>query len=69
MADKSKRRDFLKATTAAGVGYWASAGSTQAESRSPNERVNQGRKTGRKTGQVRFLRPPRSTAGKDSRGE
>jgi len=40
MANKSKRRDFLKATTAASVGYWVSAGGARAASRSPNERVN-----------------------------
>ena len=40
MADKSKRRDFLKATTAVGVGYWVSTRSARAKSRSANERVN-----------------------------
>ena len=40
MANKSKRRDFLKATTATGVGFWVSTRSAQAQNRSANERVN-----------------------------
>ncbi len=40
MANKSKRRDFLKATTAAGVGFWVSTRSARAQNRSANERVN-----------------------------
>ena len=40
MANKSKRRDFLKATTAAGMGFWVSTRSARAQNRSANERIN-----------------------------
>ncbi len=35
----SNRRDFLKATTAAGVGYWVAAGAKAEESKTANERI------------------------------
>jgi predicted dehydrogenase len=39
MSHDTNRRDFLKATTAAGVGFWAAAGAKAEESKSANERI------------------------------
>jgi predicted dehydrogenase len=39
MSRHSSRRDFLKATTAAGVGFWVAGGARAEESKSPNEKV------------------------------
>ena len=39
MSRHSSRRDFLKATTAAGVGFWVAGGATAEESKSANERI------------------------------
>lgn len=40
MARRSTRRDFLKQSAAAGVGFWAAAGLTPSVSRSANEQLN-----------------------------
>ncbi|HSZ56403.1 MAG TPA: Gfo/Idh/MocA family oxidoreductase [Tepidisphaeraceae bacterium] len=43
MSDGTKRRDFLKYTAATGMGFWVAGTKTwaqEAESKSPNERVN-----------------------------
>ena len=40
MSDTQQRRDFLKATAAAGVGYWLAPRSSQARTRMAVERVN-----------------------------
>jgi predicted dehydrogenase len=40
MGRRSNRRQFLRDTTLAGVGYWVAGGLTRAESRSANERLN-----------------------------
>ena len=40
MSRRSNRRDFLKHSALAGVGFWAAGGVTPAESRSANERLN-----------------------------
>lgn len=40
MPEKTKRRDFLKNTTTAGVGFWVATRSAFAQSRSPNERIH-----------------------------
>jgi len=39
MSHKTNRRNFLKGTAAAGVGYWAAGGVALAQSDSPNERL------------------------------
>ena len=39
MSRHTNRRDFLKATTAAGVGFWVAGGATAAESKAANERI------------------------------
>lgn len=40
MNQKTKRRDFLKSSALAGAGFWVAARSTQAQSKSPNEKLN-----------------------------
>src|SRR5260370_17462365 len=40
MRDKTNRRDFLKQTGLAGVGFWVAGGITLADDKSPNEKVN-----------------------------
>jgi predicted dehydrogenase len=40
MSRRSSRREFLKQTTLAGVGFWVAGGVTRADSKSPNERLN-----------------------------
>jgi predicted dehydrogenase len=40
MSGQSSRRDFLKQTSLAGLGFWAAGGLTLADSKSPNEKVN-----------------------------
>ena len=42
MKRSTSRRDFLKSTTAAGVGFWAAAGAMPRESRSAIERIRFG---------------------------
>ena len=37
--NRQERRDFLKASAVAGVGYWVAGGVTAQESKSPNEKV------------------------------
>jgi len=37
---QSDRREFLKDTTLAGVGFWVAGGVTQAQSKSANEQLN-----------------------------
>jgi predicted dehydrogenase len=39
MASRSNRRDFLKTTTATGIGFWVAAGLNAEESKSPNEAI------------------------------
>lgn len=39
---QQQRRDFLKTTAAASIGYWVAGGVALAESKSPNEKVNIG---------------------------
>lgn len=39
MPNKSSRRNFMKTSTAAGVGYWAAGGVALAQSTSPNEQI------------------------------
>ena len=39
MSRHTNRRDFMKATTAAGVGFWVAGRSAGEESKSPNERI------------------------------
>src|SRR5262249_7292152 len=40
MKRRTNRRDFLKQTSLAGVGFWVAGGLTLADSKSPNEKVN-----------------------------
>src|SRR2546422_2092307 len=40
MKAKTSRRDFLKQTSLAGVGFWVAGGLTLADSKSPNEKLN-----------------------------
>ena len=40
MKRPTSRRQFLKASAAAGVGYWVAGGLAKAESKSPNEKLN-----------------------------
>src|SRR5438876_3800830 len=40
MKQQSDRRDFLKGTTLAGVGFWVAGGVASAKSKSPNEKLN-----------------------------
>lgn len=41
MTQKNNRRDFLKSTAAAGVGFWVAGGvSSRARANSPNEKIN-----------------------------
>ncbi len=40
MPEKTKRRDFLKNTTAAGVGFWVATRPAFSQSNSPNEKIN-----------------------------
>ena len=40
MQHKNTRREFLKTTAVAGVGYWVSGSALAQESKSPNEKVN-----------------------------
>src|SRR5260370_20444418 len=40
MRDKTNRRDFLKQTGLAGVGFWVAGGITLADDKSPNEKIN-----------------------------
>jgi predicted dehydrogenase len=40
MRDKTNRRDFLKQTGLAGLGFWAAGGIALADSKSPNEKIN-----------------------------
>lgn len=40
MQRRSNRRDFLKTSAAAGIGYWVAGGVTLAESKSPNEQIH-----------------------------
>ncbi len=40
MSEQSSRRDFLKQTALAGVGFWAAGGVSLAVSKSPNEQIN-----------------------------
>jgi predicted dehydrogenase len=40
MSRRTSRRDFLKQTTLAGVGFWVAGGLTPVQSKSPNERIN-----------------------------
>lgn len=39
MAHRTIRRDFLKSSAAAGLGYWVAGGVRAAESKSPNEKI------------------------------
>jgi predicted dehydrogenase len=40
MGRRSNRREFLKQTSLAGVGFWVAGGVTLADSKSPNEKLN-----------------------------
>jgi predicted dehydrogenase len=40
MKTKTSRRDFLKQTSLAGVGFWVAGGLALADSKSPNEKIN-----------------------------
>lgn len=40
MSGPKRRRDFLKETSAAGLGFWVGAGALAQESKSPNEKLN-----------------------------
>ena len=40
MSRRSTRRDFLKRSAAAGIGFWVAGGVARAESTSPNEKIN-----------------------------
>jgi predicted dehydrogenase len=40
MRDRTNRRDFLKQTGLAGLGFWAAGGIALADSKSPNEKIN-----------------------------
>ncbi len=40
MTKRTNRRDFLRTTTAAGVGFWVAAGVSLRESRAANEKIN-----------------------------
>jgi len=40
MRTKTSRRDFLKQTSLAGVGFWVAGGLVLADSKSPNEKIN-----------------------------
>ena len=40
MKTKTSRRDFLKQTSLAGMGFWVAGGLTLADSKSPNEKIN-----------------------------
>ena len=39
MSRHTSRRDFMKATTAAGIGFWVAGGARAEESKSANERI------------------------------
>lgn len=39
MLDRTNRRQFLEATTVAGIGFWVAGGLEAAESKSPNEKI------------------------------
>jgi predicted dehydrogenase len=40
MNHRTNRRDFLKQTTLAGVGFWVAGGVTRADKKSPNDKIN-----------------------------
>ena len=40
MTRRTNRRDFLKQSALAGVGFWVAGGLTLADSKSPNEKLN-----------------------------
>ena len=42
MSQKTNRRQFLKGSAAAGVGYWVAGAASRARSQSPNEKLNIG---------------------------